>query len=103
MAPTTPVATTSATAATGPSTKAGASTTAGPDTKAGATLTPTEFASVVTAITGAFAVSTGLLTLDSICDAISEEVPIKAEQNVLAAREAAEAVRVTRRTEVAHV
>jgi predicted ArsR family transcriptional regulator len=48
MAPTTPVATTSATTPTG------SSTTAGSDTNAGATLTPTEFASVVTAITSAF-------------------------------------------------
>lgn len=46
---------------------------------------------VNTAILGAFARCSGLVSLDSICAAIQEEVPGRAAQNVAAAREAAEA------------
>jgi 2-oxoacid:acceptor oxidoreductase gamma subunit (pyruvate/2-ketoisovalerate family) len=52
---------------------------------------------VNTAILGAFAVTSGLVGLDSVCDAIREEVPRTAETNVEAARAAAEAVRVVGR------
>ena len=48
---------------------------------------------VNTAILGALAVTTGLVTLESVCDAIREEVPGSPEANVSAARAAAEAVR----------
>ncbi len=47
---------------------------------------------VNTAILGAFAVTSGLVRLDSICDAIREEVPRKADANVEAARAAAGAL-----------
>lgn len=47
---------------------------------------------VNTAILGAFAVTTELVTLESVCQAIREEVPHQREANVAAAREAAEAV-----------
>ena len=43
---------------------------------------------VNTAILGAFANATGLVTLDSVCKAIGEEVPLYPERNVAAAREA---------------
>jgi 2-oxoacid:acceptor oxidoreductase gamma subunit (pyruvate/2-ketoisovalerate family) len=48
---------------------------------------------VNTAILGAFARWSGLVSLDSVCRAIAEEVPVRAEANVAAAREAAVAVR----------
>lgn len=48
---------------------------------------------VNTAILGAFAVTSGLVALEAVCDAIREEVPRKAEANVEAARAAADAVR----------
>jgi 2-oxoacid:acceptor oxidoreductase gamma subunit (pyruvate/2-ketoisovalerate family) len=48
---------------------------------------------VNTAILGAFAVSSNLVRLESVCDAIQEEVPHKADANVAAARTAAETVR----------
>lgn len=54
---------------------------------------------VNTAILGAFAELTGLLPLATVCRAIRSEVPGKAEENVAAAREAAEAVRRTSRRE----
>jgi 2-oxoacid:acceptor oxidoreductase gamma subunit (pyruvate/2-ketoisovalerate family) len=47
---------------------------------------------VNTAILGALAVATELVTLDSVCEAIREEVPHKPEANMHAARAAAEAV-----------
>jgi len=49
---------------------------------------------VNTAIAGAFAAATGLVTLDSVLAAIPEIVPIKADANQAAARDAASAVRV---------
>ncbi|HEX9107074.1 MAG TPA: 2-oxoacid:acceptor oxidoreductase family protein [Longimicrobiales bacterium] len=48
---------------------------------------------VNTAILGAFASFSGLVTLDSVCAAIEEDVPMHAEANVRAAREAANALR----------
>ncbi|MBI4232131.1 2-oxoacid:acceptor oxidoreductase family protein [Candidatus Peregrinibacteria bacterium] len=45
---------------------------------------------VNTAITGAFAKATGLVTIDSVLEAIRKNVPVKAEANVKAAREAFE-------------
>jgi 2-oxoacid:acceptor oxidoreductase gamma subunit (pyruvate/2-ketoisovalerate family) len=47
---------------------------------------------VNTAILGAFAAATGVVQLESVCAAIADEVPIQAEANVAAAREAAAAV-----------
>jgi 2-oxoacid:acceptor oxidoreductase gamma subunit (pyruvate/2-ketoisovalerate family) len=47
---------------------------------------------VNTAILGAFAAASGLVGLESVCRAIREEVPHKAEANEAAAREAALAV-----------
>jgi 2-oxoacid:acceptor oxidoreductase gamma subunit (pyruvate/2-ketoisovalerate family) len=47
---------------------------------------------VNTAILGAFSAATGLVKLESVCRAIREEVPQKAEANEAAAREAAELV-----------
>jgi len=44
---------------------------------------------VNTAILGAFATASGLLSLTSVCEAITEEVPFQADANVAAAREAA--------------
>jgi 2-oxoacid:acceptor oxidoreductase gamma subunit (pyruvate/2-ketoisovalerate family) len=44
---------------------------------------------VNTAILGAFAVASNLVSLDAICEAIAEEVPVHREENVAAAREAA--------------
>jgi len=69
---------------------------------------------VNTAILGAWAAASGMVGLDAICDAIREEVPIKPDENVEAARAAARSVRissiapahalaVTARKEVAHV
>jgi len=57
---------------------------------------------VNTAILGAFAVTSGLVRLESVCDAILEEVPRKAEKNVEAARAAAEAVRAIAQRELLH-
>lgn len=48
---------------------------------------------VNTAILGAFARWSGLVSLDAICAAIEEEVPTRPEANVGAAREAAAAIR----------
>lgn len=50
---------------------------------------------VNTAILGAFAEFTGQIPLATVCQAIRSEVPTKAEENVAAAREAADAVRST--------
>lgn len=47
---------------------------------------------VNTAILGAFAVDSDLVSLESICRAIEQEVPQRAEANVRAAREAADAL-----------
>lgn len=57
---------------------------------------------VNTAILGAFAVTSGLVRLESVCDAIREEVPRKAEANVEAAQAAADAVRALRQGELLH-
>lgn len=51
---------------------------------------------VNTAMAGAFARATGLVSLDAVCAAIRGEVPVKADENVAAAREAADAVLVSR-------
>lgn len=48
---------------------------------------------VNTAILGAFAAASGLVSVDSVLEAIGEEVPSQTEENVAAAREAAGAVR----------
>ena len=48
---------------------------------------------VNTAILGAFAAWSGLVSLDSVCAAIDEEVPSRTGDNKAAAREAAELVR----------
>lgn len=58
---------------------------------------------VNTAILGAFAAASGLVTLDAVCEAIAEEVPIQPEANVKAAREAAKAVVLAQRMEVENV
>jgi 2-oxoacid:acceptor oxidoreductase gamma subunit (pyruvate/2-ketoisovalerate family) len=47
---------------------------------------------VNTAILGAFAAASGLLRLESVCEAIEAEVPMHADRNIAAAREAAAAV-----------
>lgn len=47
---------------------------------------------VNTAILGAFATWSGIVTLDNVCEAIAEEVPSRSADNQAAAREAAEAV-----------
>jgi 2-oxoacid:acceptor oxidoreductase gamma subunit (pyruvate/2-ketoisovalerate family) len=49
---------------------------------------------VNTAILGAFATWSGLVGLDSVCSAILEEVPVRGDENVAAARAAAASVRV---------
>jgi 2-oxoacid:acceptor oxidoreductase gamma subunit (pyruvate/2-ketoisovalerate family) len=56
---------------------------------------------VNTAILGAFAAFSKLVELDSVCAAIRDEVPLKAEANVRAARAAAEALAVAQ-PEVLH-
>jgi 2-oxoisovalerate/pyruvate ferredoxin oxidoreductase gamma subunit len=57
---------------------------------------------VNTAILGAFATWSGLVSLDAVCDAIREEVPVRTEANVAAARAASAAVH-TAAEEVARV
>ena len=47
---------------------------------------------VNTAILGAFAADSGLVSLDAICEAIAEAIPGKAGLNIEAAREASRAV-----------
>lgn len=49
---------------------------------------------VNTAILGAYAAAAGFPALDALCEAIREEVPIKPEENVAAAQEAAASVRI---------
>jgi pyruvate ferredoxin oxidoreductase gamma subunit/2-oxoisovalerate ferredoxin oxidoreductase gamma subunit len=58
---------------------------------------------VNTAILGAFAAASGLVALESVCRAIREEVPHKAEANEAAAREAAAVLTAVSGQEVAHV
>ena len=58
---------------------------------------------VNTAVLGALALTTELVTLDSVCDAIREEVPHQAEANVSAARAAAEAVQRAAEPTLLHV
>jgi len=48
---------------------------------------------VNTSIVGAFAADSGLVRLDSVCEAIRSEVPTQTEENVAAAVAAAHAVR----------
>lgn len=48
---------------------------------------------VNTAILGAFVVTSGLVDLEVVCEVIREEVPVRPEENVAAARDAAQAVR----------
>jgi 2-oxoacid:acceptor oxidoreductase gamma subunit (pyruvate/2-ketoisovalerate family) len=57
---------------------------------------------VNTAILGAFALDSGLVRLDSVCEAISEDVP-RPEENIRAAQEAADLVRRAPGEEIAHV
>ena len=57
---------------------------------------------VNTAILGAFAAYSNMVSLDSVCRAIAEEVPIKPDENVKAAEEAAKAVRSAPWMEVEH-
>jgi 2-oxoacid:acceptor oxidoreductase gamma subunit (pyruvate/2-ketoisovalerate family) len=49
---------------------------------------------VNTAILGAFAAWSKLVSLESVCAAIAEDIPTRAEENVAAAREAASELRV---------
>jgi 2-oxoacid:acceptor oxidoreductase gamma subunit (pyruvate/2-ketoisovalerate family) len=58
---------------------------------------------VNTAILGAFATCSGLVRLESLCEAIREEVPMHVEENIAAAMEAAQAVRGAEAREVARV
>ncbi len=58
---------------------------------------------VNTAILGAFAAISDLVRLESVCDAIAQEVPIHPEANVRAAQDAAQQVRVAAAREVQHV
>jgi 2-oxoacid:acceptor oxidoreductase gamma subunit (pyruvate/2-ketoisovalerate family) len=58
---------------------------------------------VNTAILGAFAASSGMVALESVCRAIDEEVTSQKEQNMMAAREAAVAVKRLLRPEAHHV
>lgn len=57
---------------------------------------------VNTAIAGAFAAYSGMVRLESICAAIRDDIPLKVDENVRAAEEAARAVRVAASTEKAH-
>lgn len=60
---------------------------------------------VNTAILGAFAATSGLVSLESLCAAIQDEMPLRAEANVAAARAAAAAlcVGVSKPAEVENV
>jgi 2-oxoacid:acceptor oxidoreductase gamma subunit (pyruvate/2-ketoisovalerate family) len=58
---------------------------------------------VNTALMGAFAAEFGMVTLDSVCGAIEDAVPLKIEENLEAAKEAAETVRSAERGEAIHV
>lgn len=57
---------------------------------------------VNTAIAGAFATSSGRVSLESVCEAIREEVPLKPDENVRAAREAAASVWLMGQLEPTH-
>jgi 2-oxoacid:acceptor oxidoreductase gamma subunit (pyruvate/2-ketoisovalerate family) len=57
---------------------------------------------VNTAILGAFATESGLVSLESVCDSIGETVRIKTDKNISAAREAAGAVTRVGNQEVQH-
>ena len=57
---------------------------------------------VNTAILGAFAAWSGMVSLDAVCAAIDDEVPARSADNRAAAREASEIVRVHEGVEVAH-
>ena len=57
---------------------------------------------VNTAILGALAALGGLVTLESVCAAIHDSVPLHPEENVAAARAAAAAVRTSAQPEVLH-
>ena len=57
---------------------------------------------VNTAILGAFATWSGLVSLDSVCAAIEEEVPSRTADNRAAAREAAGIVQAMQPREVVH-
>lgn len=58
---------------------------------------------VNTALLGAFAADSGLVSLDSVCAAIRSEVPMHVDDNINAALEAAGTVRSSGTREVAHV
>jgi 2-oxoacid:acceptor oxidoreductase gamma subunit (pyruvate/2-ketoisovalerate family) len=58
---------------------------------------------VNTAILGAFAAFSGIVSLDAICAAIAEDVPTNADANVAAAREAAASLSAVLEPEVKHV
>ncbi|MFI5246341.1 MAG: 2-oxoacid:acceptor oxidoreductase family protein [Gemmatimonadales bacterium] len=58
---------------------------------------------VNTAILGAFASCSGLVRLESVCEAIREEVPMHVEANIAAAMEAADAWRGAGEREVTRV
>ncbi len=57
---------------------------------------------VNTAIAGAFATSSGMVSLESVCESIREEVPLKPDENVRAAQEAAESVWLMGQLEPTH-
>jgi pyruvate ferredoxin oxidoreductase gamma subunit/2-oxoisovalerate ferredoxin oxidoreductase gamma subunit len=58
---------------------------------------------VNTAILGTFAEVSGLVRLESVCEAIAEEIPIQPDENMKAAREAARAWRGAKAPEVERV
>lgn len=58
---------------------------------------------VNTALMGAFAADSGLVRLESVCEAIRSEVPMRVDDNIEAALEAARAVRSAGVREVTHV
>ncbi len=53
---------------------------------------------VNTAIVGAFAKVSGMMSIDSVIEAVNDEVPVKAEENVAAAREAYSTAESPKRT-----
>jgi pyruvate ferredoxin oxidoreductase gamma subunit/2-oxoisovalerate ferredoxin oxidoreductase gamma subunit len=57
---------------------------------------------VNTAIVGACAAFLGIVALDSVCRTIAAEIPVRAEDNIAAAREAAAALRLGRPLGVRH-
>ena len=58
---------------------------------------------VNTALLGAFAADFDMVTLDSVCGAIEDTVPLKIQENVEAAKEAAGVVRSAERGEAVNV